>query len=154
MFLGTLGLFRSASTRVRTFAHLGENESQLVQRFGRAFIRQPDVFVFHGRTLAIGERLSFMCEPWRLTATLIEDRCERIQYFKSGGWSEAWLASLLAENLGGFSWVPIPSAAPRIARDWTRDDGATAAWRTASGFTIASPSYLETVDRLQRTEVG
>ena len=150
MFLGTLGHFRFESARARQFARLGESESQLARRFGRITIRKPDEFVFLGRLQAIGERLSFTIGSLGLTATLIDDRCERIQYFRQGRWTEEQFSAILASNLDGLSWIPIHSAAPRLSRDWTREDGATATWRIASGFTISSSRYLASVDRIQR----
>ncbi|MDF3055950.1 MAG: hypothetical protein K0R17_165 [Rariglobus sp.] len=57
------------------FARLGETTGKLVERFGAPRFTQDENVYAQGKTLTIGERMTFRQDDWNITCVVIEGRC-------------------------------------------------------------------------------
>lgn len=130
-------------------AQIGETESALVERFGPVLERKPERALEGGQVFAIGERLVFKLDRWRITTVLIEDRCAKITYGRNGSWTEQNYADLLATNANDREWREIPGSAPNWRRAWQRSDGLIAQWKYSSGLVIEGETFTEKRERFR-----
>jgi hypothetical protein len=141
---GTLLLFLFLVACTSLSARLGETEPELVERFGKIILRGKERIAAQGRANEIGVTLSFKSDQWTVHAVLIDGRCERIRYSKSGAWTDEQLTYLLRQNYSSYPWRETSGKYRKSKRDWVRDDGAIATWN-AFGLKITSRSYEQTV---------
>jgi hypothetical protein len=130
-------------------AGIGETEDQLVRRFGDVRERKPERALEAGRVYVVGERIVLKRESWRVTAVMLDEKCAKITYTRSGPWSEPQYAELLATNAGGGTWREIIGGAPKWQRAWQRSDGIIARWKYAGGFVVEAQPFVEARERVR-----
>jgi len=140
-----LGLILSCATVAH--ARIGDTEAQLVERFGAVHARMPERILEGGRVCVLGERVVFRQHEWRVTAVLIDARCAKITYAKTGAWAESQFTELLAVNAGRWAWSEIAGKVPNWQRTWRRADGLVAKWRYAGGFAIEGQPWVDARER-------
>lgn len=125
-----------------TFARLGENERQLIERFGPPQSRLAHSVHAQGRNIDLGPKLIFREGDWRIACDLIDGRCVRITYTKRGDWTEDQVQLVLNNNAQGATWKETTRrGAESMIRDWKRSDGSTARWVRPQGFTLTWDAY-------------
>ena len=128
-------------------ARLGENEAELVKRFGAPRSRSQHFIAAQGKILPLGPALFFRQEDWLIQADLVDGRCVRIHYAKPGEWVEEQFKTLLDANAQGARWTDVSKKlSVKLARDWKRSDGGTAQWKAGVGARIDSPDYHRAVE--------
>jgi hypothetical protein len=135
-------------------ARLGETEEDLVKRHGEVTIRDHDQVKVDGKRHKVGEQLSFMTEPYRVRAVLIDGRCERIRYEKTGEWTEEQINSLLALNASEYPWKTAETRYRVARREWVREDGTTATWSSSLSMTFSTPVYAAAVEAAENSAAG
>jgi hypothetical protein len=135
-------------------AGIGETEEQLVARHGAVDARLPERMLEQGRIFILGERIVLKRAEWRVTAVLLEGRCAKITYGKSGAWTDSQYMELLARNAGGWRWNEILGGAPKWQRTWRREDGLVAKWMYANGFAIEGQPFVDARARARATVGG
>jgi len=130
-------------------ARIGDSEAQLVVRFGAVSARMPERILAEGRVCIVGERLVLKQHEWRVTAVLIDGRCAKITYAKTGAWAESQFTELLGVNAGRWAWSEVAGAVPKWQRTWRRGDGLVAKWKYASGFAIEAQSFVDARERAE-----
>jgi hypothetical protein len=129
------------------FARLGEAENELLKRFGTPMLRQTHAVAFQGRTYILGPSFVFKSEDWRITCDLIDGRCARIHYAKTGDWSDEQFATVRNANGQGLKWRETSKPETgKFFREWRREDGAVAVWRTGTEMKITVPAYERAKD--------
>ena len=111
------------------FARVGETEQQLLQRFGSPISRGKHVTAAQGRSYELGPTLAFKQDDWRISCDLIDGRCVRISYSKTGEWTAEHFQTVLNANSQGEKWTDLSNATvKRMAREWKRSDGVLSLW--------------------------
>lgn len=125
------------------FARLGENEAQLIQRFGEPRLRTSHSVFAQGKSWVLGPQLHFRQDDWSITAVLVDARCGHIHYTKVGEWTDEQFLAVLNANSQGGRWTETskPGGIPKLQRSWRRDDGATTRWQLGVGLTLITPAY-------------
>ena len=122
-------------------ARLGETPEQLTNRFGQPTGRSDENITSQGRVYKIGDNYGFEQEDWRIRSVIIDGRCAKISYTKSGEWTEDQIRTVLAGSAQGDTWMLVSKPAyMKFQRRWTRSDKAVAEWN-ANAFTITHPAY-------------
>jgi hypothetical protein len=121
-------------------ARLTEKENELVARFGKVELRDPEITSIQGRTYNIGTNLHFRSEHWRITALLIDDRCARITYRKIGDWTDEQIVGLLDRNGGAGTYKEEQNRLGKSYRTWKQVNGVTAVFRLNT-LTLTHPLY-------------
>ncbi len=138
-FLGLL-LVALASLATAASARVGENETELVARYGSVVSRQPARKSAAGKMSIYGERLVFKSPDWDVSAVIIGGKCEEISYTKEGKWTEVQFSFLLQLNGGLKNWNEQPTRNPDNHREWIRRDKANAHWSVFGGCVIRTPA--------------
>ena len=124
------------------YSRLGETEVELAKRFGQPVTKARDRLIAEGKITELWPQFTYRQDDWRIRCDIVDGRCARVHYSKPGNWTEEQLQTVLNTNAQGATWTDISKASIRkIAREWKRADGATAVWKSGSGFTITSPAY-------------
>jgi hypothetical protein len=121
-------------------ARVGENENELVARYGPVVSRQPARKSTAGKMSIYGERLVFKSADWDVSAVIIGGKAEEISYTKEGKWTEVQFSFLLQLNGGLKQWDESPTRNPDNHREWIRRDKATAHWSVFGGCVIRTPA--------------
>ena len=123
-------------------ARLGETEAQMVARFGQPMHRSQHSTYAQGKVWHMGPTLSFRQEDWSISCDLVDGRCVKIQYGKTGEWTEEQFQMVLAYNSQGARWTETSKpAAKKYNRTWKRADGADAVWNGGAGMSLVVPAY-------------
>jgi hypothetical protein len=132
---------------ISAHARLGDTERELVARFGQPVSRSKELIMAQGKTIELGPKLMFRQGDWYIYCDLIDDRCARISYSKSGAWTDNQILTVLTANAQGAKWTEVSNPNLRnLVRDWKREDGATAHWQAAMSISLSTPAY----DRAKR----
>lgn len=131
-------------------ARVGENEQELVHRYGGVISRLKAEHSTQGRRYSYGEYLDFRADDWSIQALLINGRCERISYAKRGEWTEEQFKHLLEINGGRSQWEEQKNPNPKFQRKWKRRDKTTADWLSARGITIETPVVEKTKQAIEK----
>ena len=124
------------------FARLGETEQQLTGRFGAAVSRGKEITLAQGKIVEFGSTLTFRQGDWTISSVIIDGRCAREVYQKSGDWTEDQFITVLTSNAQGAKWTDVSKGLVRkLAREWRREDGATAGWQMGAAMTVTHPAY-------------
>lgn len=123
------------------FGRLGETESELIARFGKPQLRSVHHALSQGRQYELGPTLHFRQDDWRIGCDLVDGRCVRIEYGKTGQWTDEQIQVVLSSNAQGASWTERTAGSGKLAREWRRADGATARWSSIGGMTLITPAY-------------
>src|SRR5688500_5276913 len=86
-------------------ARLGESEVQMIARFGEPVHRTQHSTYAQGKVWHMGPSLSFRQDDWSIGCDLVDGRCVKIQYGKSGQWTEEQIQLVLAYNSQGAKWT-------------------------------------------------
>ena len=122
------------------FARVGENEADLVARYGAVVSRQPARKSAGGQMTIYGEKLVFRTPDWHVNAVIIGGRCEEISYTKDGDWTRVQYQFLLELNGGRKQWKEQSTRNVDTHREWIRKDQATAHWSAFGGFIVRTPA--------------
>jgi hypothetical protein len=133
-----------------TFARLGEDETRLVERYGKVIMRSPESVIEQGKIYTLADDLHFQADGWNIIGRLVNGRCESITYGKPGEWTEEQFRRLLEMNGGRSQWEERRTPTPKTHREWKRRDGGTAVWRMLQGVTLDSPAYPKARDALKK----
>ena len=128
------------SAAVGAAARVGENEAELVARYGTVVSRQPARKSAAGQMTIYGEKLVFRTPDWHVNAVVIGGRCEEISYTKEGDWTPVQYQFLLELNGGRKQWKEQSTRNVDTHREWTRKDRATAHWSAFGGFVVRTPA--------------
>jgi hypothetical protein len=139
-FLGAIALVVVLAGANPASARVGENEQELVARYGPVLSRQPARKSAQGKMSIYGERLVFKSPDWDVSAVIIGGRCEEISYTKEGKWTEVQFRFLLELNGGRKQWTEQPTRNPDNHREWIRRDKATGSWSVFGGFIVRTPA--------------
>jgi len=132
------------------FARLGETQAQLVERFGAASSRAKEITLTQGKIIDFGVKLTFREGDWRIECSIIDGRCAREVYYKSGDWTEDQFTTVLTSNAQGAKWTDISKESVRkLAREWRREDGATAIWQMGVAMSVTHPAYRRAKDNAE-----
>jgi hypothetical protein len=123
------------------FARLGEDRDQLVVRLGPVKQESKHFVVTQGRIEPLGPALFFQKDDWFIQCDLVGSNCARITYSRKGEWTAEQIATLLADNSQGQSWVETKDS-NKMIRKWSRQDGGSAVWNFAGSLQLVSGSYL------------
>jgi len=132
------------------YARLGETEPQLIQRYGKPVMRSDESTIEQGKIYKVADRLHFRVDDWTLIAVVISGRCESIQYYKHGEWTEQQFRHVLEVNGGRGQWHEEKTPAPKMMREWIRLDKARAQWRLTQSMTLTSPAYDQAREALKK----
>ncbi len=123
------------------FARVGETEAQLVSRFGPPIARVTHKVFAQGKWYELGPTLTFKQEGWQMACDLVDGRCVKINYQKTGEWTDEQFQTVLNANSQGEKWIDLSvTGAVKIRRKWKRSDGAVATW-TMRQMDIIVPAY-------------
>ena len=124
-------------------ARLGENKEELVKRLG-SIVKEVDE-VAPGSQRKLGRAITFEQENWRVTAVLVEGKCQKISYQKLGEQiSEELQQHILYVNRAEQNWVEVTPGKPH----WKRDDGAVAHYNEKeSAMVLQTTAYLDLVEK-------
>jgi hypothetical protein len=123
-------------------ARLGETENELIKRFGSPTSRGSHSASFEGRRYDLGPTMRFRQDDWSISCDLIDGRCVRVSYGKTGSWTQDQISAVLNANAQGDKWTETTAPNVKgIARTWKRGDGAIASWNVVAGLTMTSPVY-------------
>ena len=131
-------------------ARLGESEPQLIERYGKAVMRTPDMMLEQGKILKLADRLHFRTDDWNIIAILVGEHCESITYSKPGDWTEEQFRHLLEANGGRAQWEEQKTSTPKTHRQWKRRDKTTADWQMADGLVLKTPGYEKAREDLKK----
>jgi hypothetical protein len=124
------------------FARLGETPTQLTERFGPPQSTVPSYTHAQGRTIQLGDILSFRQDDWSIQCTVTEGRCSKIGYTKAGEWTDQQITTVLTSNSQGARWTDLSNPKfLKVLREWKREDGATAKWQKGIGFSLIHPAF-------------
>ncbi|MFT3869858.1 MAG: hypothetical protein QM715_15520 [Nibricoccus sp.] len=148
-----LSLLLFAAVSLTASARLGENEQELIKRFGQPLSQTPEKFFAQGKFITIGTALTFQQESWRITAVLTENRCSKITYTHPGDWTENQFTTTLTANCQASKWTDTSSTDQgfrKLSRNWKRADGGTASWTMAgTSLVITNPAYNRTKEKAE-----
>jgi hypothetical protein len=123
-------------------ARLGETEAQMIARFGEPVHRAQHSTYAQGKVWHMGPSLSFRQDDWSIGCDLVDGRCVKIQYRKSGEWTEEQVQLVLAYNSQGAKWTETSKPeTKKYQRTWKRVDGAEAGWSGAGSMNFIVPAY-------------
>ncbi len=123
------------------FARVGETQAQLVNRFGPPIARATHKVFAQGKSYELGPTLTFKQDDWQIACDFVDGRCVKINYQKTGEWTEEHFQSVLNANGQGEKWTDLTDpGAKKFLRKWRRSDGAVADWSTRQ-MNIAVPAY-------------
>jgi hypothetical protein len=125
------------------WARLGENEPELVRRYGPMTLREPEIVIEEGKMQTLADCLHFRKDEWTIIARLVEGRCESITIVRDGDWSDDEFQRVLAANRGNSTWKELKSSTPKQHRSWKRRDGGSAEWGLMQGMTLETPAYAK-----------
>lgn len=122
-------------------ARLGETEREMFARFGPPTSSSKHSMVSQGRVHEVGPSFSFQQDGWRIRADVVDGRCVRISYAKTGDWTEEQVQLVLNANSQGAAWTETGRpGARKVQRTWQRSDGAQAHW-SGVGMQLVTPAY-------------
>jgi hypothetical protein len=121
-------------------ARLGDNEAEMIERFGNPTSRSKHWVHAQGKRYEMGPKLTFKQDDWFISCDLIDGRCVRISYAKPGDWTEEHIRTVLTANAQGAIWTE-KSLNRKMRREWTRSDGSTAAWGGMGGMDLVWDAY-------------
>jgi len=131
-------------------ARLGETEEQLVARFGAAATKAKEITLTQGKIIEFGTKLTFRQGDWSIECAITDGRSSREVYHKQGEWTEDQFATVLNSNSQGGKWTDTSKAmVKKVAREWRRDDGATAVWQMGTGMVVTQPAYLRAKEKAE-----
>ena len=123
-------------------ARLGETEAQMIARFGQPTYRNQHSTFAQGKVWHMGPSLSFRQDDWSIACDLVDGRCVKLQYGKTGEWTEEQFQMVLAYNSQGVKWTETSKPGlKRYQRTWKRVDGAEAIWTGGSNMNLIVPAY-------------
>ena len=137
----------SAAPAFTTMAAIGETTTELIQRFGKPFHDESN-FEYFGtgkgfpKQVVMGRIFGFRAGTLTASAIVVDDKCLLERHEQKDirkKWKPKQLDEILAANANGLELVQTSKARDEIK--WTRSDGATARWDTASGIEIRHPGY-------------
>ena len=134
-----LALFLAAS--YAAFARLGETERELIKRFGQPISRSNVTMFAQSKIWVLGSGLLFEQDVWKISCTVIDERCVAVSYSKRGEWTDAQIDTVLAANAQGVQWTEIMNGLRQYSRSWRRTDGTMAKW-SPNGLWMETP-YLQ-----------
>jgi hypothetical protein len=139
-----------------SYAGLGETPEQLAKRFkGPPHGQVPHQIVEQGRAITIGETLYFRDGKISVSAFMIEGRCAKAHYSKTGAWTDDQIAQILSANSQGGQWeMTSHPSIEKARREWKRDDNSTAKWNWERGFTAENPAYERAVAKARAQAVA
>jgi hypothetical protein len=138
---GFTGSFLCLLLPAIAFARLGETEEQLIARFGQPGLRAKEMIFAQGKNREFGVKLGFRQDDWTIECAIIDGRSSRESYQKRGEWTDDHMRTVLNANGQGSKWTEISKPDVRkYLREWRREDGGTAVWRT-TGMTVEHPAY-------------
>ncbi|MGJ8650774.1 MAG: hypothetical protein ACSHX4_10480 [Opitutaceae bacterium] len=129
---------------------IGETPNQLKKRYDTA---QPlsfgETVVSEGRILKFGKLVVYKSEGWTITATFINDKCERIIYKKAGSWTDEQVYAILKANANGQTWSRSKpfSEAHKL---WIGIGSSTAYWHSISGMDMKTNAYFTYIEKLKK----
>jgi hypothetical protein len=137
-----LGLSILLFSPIALFGRLGETEQQLTARFGTPVQRAQEIELAQGKVLVFGESLTFKQKGWSIVSVIIEGKCTREVYIKSGDWTQEQLSLILSSNAQGESWFETSQDLTKsLTRKWHRSDGADATWLLSGSMVVTHPAY-------------
>jgi hypothetical protein len=123
-------------------ARLGETEAQMIARFGEPMHRTQHSMYAQGKVWHMGPSLSFRQDDWNIGCDLVDGRCVKIQYGKTGEWTEEQFQMVLAYNSQGAKWTETSKPElKKYKRTWKRADGADASWSGGGQIALVVPAY-------------
>jgi len=132
------------------FARLGETEKQLTARFGAVVSRAKEITLTQGKIIEFGLKLTFRRGDWSIECSIIDGRSAREVYYKPGDWTEDQFTTVLASNAQGARWTDISNVAARkFAREWRREDGASATWQMGVAMSVTHPAYRRAKEKAE-----
>lgn len=132
------------------WARLGENEPELVRRYGALQLREPEIVIEQGKMKTLADNLHFRKDEWTIIARLVDGRCESITFAKDDYWTDDELDRVLEANRGKSRWKELKSSTPKLRRNWKRRDGGIAEWGLTQGITLETPAYAKAREALHR----
>ncbi|CAA6679780.1 MULTISPECIES: hypothetical protein [unclassified Lentimonas] len=135
------------------FARIGETPAQIKDRYGKSFpIAGGETVISEGRILRFGKVLMYQPEGWTITATFLNDKCERIRYKKTGTWTDAQVYATLKANSNSQTWTRSQPF-DKMQKHWVGVGSSTAYWHFSLGMDMKTNTYYKVIDRLKKDAV-
>jgi hypothetical protein len=122
-------------------ARLGDTEAELFARFGQPKVTSKHSIAAQGKMWEMGPRFLFHQADWRIHCDFADGRCVRIEYDKTGDWTEDQIQLVLGSNSQGAKWTETTKGSIKVVRSWKRADGADATWNKFAGIKMIVPAY-------------
>ncbi len=135
------------------FARIGETPAQIKDRYGKSFpIAGGETVISEGRILRFGKVLMYQPDGWTITATFLNERCERIRYKKTGTWTEEQIYTILKANANGQTWTRSQPFG-NMQKSWIGVGNSTASWQFGIGMDMKTNAYYIMIERLKKEAV-
>ena len=134
------------------FARIGETQNQLNNRYDKSFPAGEEAVFSEGRLLKFGKVVVYQSDGWTITATFINNRCERIRYKKVGAWTDAQIYAVLKANSNGQTWTKSDPY-NKHQKQWIGVGSSSAFWQSFSNMDMKTDAYYVATERLKKDAV-
>jgi len=132
------------------FARIGESPKEINSRYDKATPSAVgDAVIHEGRIIKFGQKVLYQSEGWTITAIFINGKCERIQYKKTGSWTNEHVYAVLNANANDQTWSK-DSPFDNSRKRWIGVGSSSADWNMVLGFDIKSDYYSKHVEKLKK----